>query len=223
VDVPFCLEQIVRLEVLSLTDEDLAKTELYAQERRRRELKENVGKTGIGLGDYLASLRMKMRVDFNASTHLARLSQLTQKTNQFNLTTRRYNEHQMQELIRDNDWLVADFSLADVFGDSGIVGLALFHIVAPQKAELDTFLMSCRVIGREAEAAFLHTLLRYLAEQGVTQVIADYRPTSKNDLVKNFLPEQGFDQCAEGRYQRNLYEAPPRPESAFPIAVELAV
>ena len=151
VDVPTCLEQVARLEVLSLTAEDLAKTELYAQERRRREFSETVDQSGGDLRDYLASLKMKMRVGFNVSAHLARLSQLTQKTNQFNLTTRRYNEHQMQEFILDADWLVADFSLADVFGDSGIVGLALFHIVTPQQAELDTFLMSCRVIGREAE------------------------------------------------------------------------
>lgn len=223
VDVPTCLEHVARLEVLSLTAEDLAKTELYAQERRRREFSQTVDQSAGDLRDYLASLKMKMRVGFNPSAHLARLSQLTQKTNQFNLTTRRYNEHQMQGFILDADWLVADFSLADVFGDSGIVGLALFHIVTPQQAELDTFLMSCRVIGREAEAAFLHTLLRRLAEQGVKEVVASYTPTPKNDLVKNFLPDQGFERCAEGRYRRDLCKEPPQPESAYPIAVELIV
>lgn len=222
VDVPACLEHIARLEVISLTAEDRAKTALYAQERQRRAFSASVDSSGGNLRDYLTSLNMRMRVGFNVTDHRARLSQLTQKTNQFNLTTRRYDEHQMQKFILDADWLVADFSLADVFGDSGIVGLAVFHTVTPEQVELDTFLMSCRVIGREAEAAFLHTLLRRLAEQGVREVVAHYLPTSKNDLVRNFLPDQGFEKCDEGRYRRDLSRRPPQPEAAFPVAVELS-
>jgi predicted enzyme involved in methoxymalonyl-ACP biosynthesis len=83
--------------------------------------------------------------------------------------------------------------------------------------------MSCRVIGREAESAFFHALLRRLAEQGVTEVMADYKPTAKNDLVKDFLPNQGFTKSEDGRYRRDLRKEPPQPESAFPVAVELAV
>jgi FkbH-like protein len=221
VDVPTCLEQLARLEVLSLTAEDMAKTELYAQERRRRESRESVENNPTGQREYLASLQMKMRVSLNASPHLSRLSQMTQKTNQFNLTTRRYNEHRMQKLLQDDAWLVADFSLADVFGNSGIVGLAVFHCVAPQRAELDTFLMSCRVIGREAESAFLHALLRHLASQGVREVVADFVPTPKNHPAKNFLSEQGFEKGEDGRYRRDLRREPPQPEAGFPVAVEL--
>jgi FkbH-like protein len=223
VDVPACLERVARLEVLSLTAEDLAKTELYAQERRRRESRLRAESNSTGQGDYLASLEMKMRISLNDSRHVARLSQMTQKTNQFNLTTRKYDEHQIQEFIRSGEWLVADFSLADVFGDSGIVGLALFRALNPEQAELDTFLMSCRVIGREAESAFLHAVLRRLADQGATEVVADYKPTAKNSLVKDFLPDQGFAKSKDGRYRRDLRKEPPQPESAFPIAVELAV
>jgi FkbH-like protein len=221
--LPACLEHVARLEVLSLTDEDLAKTGLYAQERQRRESWLRAESSGTGQRDYLVSLEMKMRIGLNDSAHLVRLSQMTQKTNQFNLTTRKYNEHQMQEFILSGEWLVAHFSLADVFGDSGIVGLAIFHFTAPERAELDTFLMSCRVIGREAESAFFHALLRHLAEQGVTEVVADYKPTAKNDLVKDFLPDQGFTKSENGGYRRDLHKEPPRPESAFPVALELAV
>lgn len=219
--LPGCLENVARLEVLTLTAEDLAKTDLYAQERRRRELKDNVAGTGADLGAYLASLEMRMRVGFDDATHLGRLSQLTQKTNQFNLTTRRYDERQMQEFVRSDAWLVAHFSLADVFGDSGIVGLALLRLMTSGKAELDTFLMSCRVIGRAAESAFLHAVLRRLAERGVREVLAEYVPTPKNVLVENFLPEHGFEPFGEGRYRRDLQKAPPSPESAFPIVVEV--
>jgi FkbH-like protein len=222
VDVPTCLDSVARLEVLSLTDEDLTKTDMYAQERRRRELKQSLEKSGVALRDYLASLKMTMRVGFNDSSHLARLAQLTQKTNQFNLTTRRYNEQQMQVFIRNDNWLVGYFSLADVFGDSGIVGLVVLQMTTPEKVELDTFLMSCRVIGREAESAFLHTVLRRLANQGVKEVVASYHPTPKNGLVKGFLAAQGFEECSDGRYRLDLCKTPPLPESMFPVAIELA-
>ncbi len=220
VHLPACLDYVARLEVLSVTAEDLVKTELYAQERRRRESQQHADQSGGDSRQYLLSLGMKMRIEFNDSSHLPRLTQLTQKTNQFTLTTRRYNEQQMQDFIRSDDWLVAHFSLSDVFGDSGIVGLALIRILSPNLAELDSFLMSCRVIGREAESAFLHSLLRHLAELGVREVVASYVPTAKNTLVQTFLPSQDFEKCADGHYRRDLHQVPPRPASAFPIAVE---
>lgn len=223
IDLPFCLEHVARLEVLTITPEDLAKTEIYAQERYRRELLETSEKNGAGRDQYLQSLAMKMEISLDCLAHLIRLSQLTQKTNQFNLTTRRYEEHQIQNYMYSDNWLVADFSLADVFGDSGIVGLAIFLIHDNHQAELDTFLMSCRVIGREAEYAFLHTLLNLLSERGVIEVIADYLPTPKNGLVKDFLTNQGFLPSDDGRYIRNLKQQPPLPQSAFPIAVRMNV
>jgi len=221
--LPACLDFVARLEVLSLTAEDLVKTELYAQEHQRRESKQHADQSGGDSRDYLVSLGMNMRIELNDSSHLPRLTQLTQKTNQFTLTTRRYNEQQMQDFIRSDDWLVADFSLSDVFGDSGIVGLALIHILSPQLAELDSFLMSCRVIGREAESAFLHSLLRHLAELGVREVVASYVPTPKNVLVQEFLPSQDFEKCADGHYRRDLCKVPPKSKSTFPIAVEVAI
>jgi predicted enzyme involved in methoxymalonyl-ACP biosynthesis len=92
-----------------------------------------------------------------------------------------------------------------------------------QQAELDTFLMSCRVIGRQAESAFMECLLRLLAARGVTHVIADYLPTPKNDLVRDFLPRQAFATGADHRFHRNLNESPPRPAEAFPIDVSVVL
>jgi FkbH-like protein len=215
--IPACLDKVGRLEILSLTKEDLEKTELYAQERRRRAFVQEAGE-----GSYLASLQMKMRVGLNDESHLTRLVQLTQKTNQFNLTTRRYGEPQMLELMRADDWIVADFSLADIFGDSGIVGLAMIRINDATHAELDTFLMSCRVIGREAEAAFLECLLRELVERGVSDLRAAYIPTSKNALVAQFLPQHEFDAAGGTLYKRDLKARPPKPEETYPIAVTVA-
>ena len=223
IDIPACLELVSRLEVLSLTAEDLVKTEMYAQERKRREMKDQVTGSGVGVDEYLTSLKMKMLVNFNNAAHLARLSQLTQKTNQFNLTTRRYSELQIQEFILDRDYLVADFSLADVFGHSGIAGMAIVRFSDERQAELDTFLMSCRVIGREAESAFLHCLLRQLAKQGVQEFAADFLPTPKNELVKNFLSDQGFEKSPDGRYRSYLGDSPARPESDFKIDITLEI
>jgi FkbH-like protein len=219
VDVPACLDHVARLEILSLTVEDMTKTELYAQERRRRELSEDVATHGGGAQDYLRRLEMKMQVQLNSSNHVSRLSQLTQKTNQFNLTTRRYDEQSIKRFVHDDGWLVAHFSLTDIFGDSGIVGLALLRLHNDGEAELDTFLMSCRVIGREAEAAFLHALLRTIAECGFSRVVADFLPSGRNELARSFLVDQGFEASEDARYRRNLRSHPPLPQDHFPIVV----
>lgn len=221
VDVPACLDRVARLEVLALTKEDLAKTQMYAQERKRRELMEEGERSGAGSGDYLERLQMMMRIGLNRPQHVPRLSQLSKKTNQFNLTTRRYDEQQMRGFIDDADTLVLDFSLADVFGDSGLVGLAIWRLTGSGRAELDTFLMSCRVIGRKAESAFLEAGLRLLAVRGVTEVVADYIPTAKNELVREFLPQHRFTPGPEGRMHRHLCEQAPAAAGDFPIRVDL--
>jgi len=216
--IPSCLDRVARLEVLTLTEEDAQKTELYVQERRRRDL-------AAGNSDptaYLHSLNMQMRIRFDDPSALGRLAQLTQKTNQFNLTTRRYSEADVQRFIEANDWVVAHFSLADIFGDAGIVGLALVHLRADMTAELDTFLMSCRVIGRAAESAFLDALLRRLCERGIRSMRAYFLPTAKNALVRDFLPRHGFVFQDDDSYLRDLIVAPPADENVHPIRIDAA-
>jgi FkbH-like protein len=220
VEIPYCLDQVSRLELLSLTAEDLKKTEMYAQEGLRRQQRQKAEGTG-GLESYLASLEMVMTVGIDDPAPLRRLSQLTQKTNQFNLTTRRYDELHMRRLIGASNWMVGHFSLKDVFGDSGIVGLALFELSESAVAELDTFLMSCRVIGRKAESAFLNVLLKRLVATGVREVLADYLPTPKNGLVTTFLPDHGFAVGPDRRFRRDLITTPPLPDAAYPMAIEL--
>ena len=165
-----------------------------------------------------------MQVRLNDAAQVPRISQLTQKTNQFNLTTRRYTESQVAEFVQSPRHLVAHFTLADRFGNSGVVGLAVFERESPSAARLDTFLMSCRVIGRRAESAFLECLLAELAASGVANVSAEYLPTAKNMLVKDFLPTHGFEPAGSpDGWLRSLSEAPPRPSSDFPIALEVCL
>jgi FkbH-like protein len=186
-ELPECLDGIPRLEVLRLTDEDRRRAALYVGRRQDRQLKA----TAASLGDYLASLEMVMHVGLNDRRHAARIAQLTQKTNQFNLTTRRYTEADIIRFMDDPDWLVAHFRLADIFGDHGLVGVALIRLEG-ETAEVDTLLMSCRVIGRGAESAFLAHLLAHLAQRGIRRVRGYYYPTAKNEMVKNFWPQHGF-------------------------------
>lgn len=220
VDVPACLDGLPRLEILALTAEDRRKTAMYAAERERRALRRTMEGAGVDLASYLRSLDMRMSIGIDSAAHVRRLSQLTQKTNQFNLTTRRYDEAEVAARIADPAWLVAHFSLADRFGDSGIVGLAMVHRDGAGSAHLDTFLMSCRVIGRDAEAAFLAAILRRLAAQGIRSVTAEFIPTAKNALAAGFLPSQGFEPVESGQFRLDLLACPPPPAETFPIAID---
>jgi len=219
-EIPACLDALARLEIASLTREDLEKTAMYAQERLRRSQREKLAETGGSIGNYLKSLNMKMSVGLDDLSLVTRLAQLTQKTNQFNLTTRRYNEKDIAAKINDANTSVFHFSLADNFGDSGIVGMAIVEHDSGNGALLDTFLMSCRVIGRMAEQAFLNTILRYLKSRGVEELSADYILTRKNILVETFLPDNGFCQTVSGRYVRHLLKRTLDLGSDFPIDIE---
>lgn len=218
-EVPGCLDKVARLEVLTLTAEDRNKTAMYDAERQRRALLETAPTEPGDLNQHLSRLGMRMRIGLDVRGHVPRLSQLTNKTNQFNLTTRRYSEQQVNTFVDAPDWLVLDFSLADSFGDAGLVGLALVHVEG-QQAELDTFLMSCRVIGRRAEEAFFHAALRLLQQRGVQALHARYLPTPKNMLVQDLLPRLGLEALGDGRFCWSLSQRPALDESAFPITIE---
>lgn len=222
VSVPTCLDRLARLEIASLTREDLEKSRMYAQERVRQERRATMSAEGGGLDDYLASLGMSMRVFIDEATQATRLAQLTQKTNQFNLTTRRYDEQQIRRFMEDPDWLVASFSLEDSFGDSGIVGLLLVQRPGGSAhAQIDTLLMSCRVIGRKAESAFVFAVLDHLRRDGVETVEAEFLPTAKNQLVQNFYTDHGFAEAGPQKFSLALGAALAQQLADIPIKVTL--
>lgn len=218
VEVPYCLDSLARLQITSLTLEDQAKTAMYSQDRQRQSQMQELTSAGSSIDDYLLSLQMKMVIELDDLSHLPRLSQLTQKTNQFNLTTQRYDEQEMTHMIKGENYCVYHFSLSDSFGDSGIVGLAIIE-KSGLKARVDTFLMSCRVIGRRAEQAFLSSILNNLLDQGIGELEAQYIPTRKNVLVETFLPDNGFDASSDGKYTINLSSLK-RGSGNFPIDIE---
>ncbi len=218
-EIPFCLDQLSRLEILSLTQEDKKKTKLYAEERQRRDLLQQVDKQGGGIEEYLESLKMEMNVEVNSRDQISRLAQLTQKTNQFNLTTKRYSEQEIQAFIDSEKWLVASFSLTDSFGDSGVVGLLLIQFLDSETVNIDTLLMSCRVIGRKAESAFLETVIKHLMNLGVKSIEAEFFPTLKNKLVSDFYQNHQFSEVKQNCFVRSIDQKKALPASSFPMEI----
>ncbi len=168
----------------ALTDEDARRGEMYVEERRRKEHKERFKSPE----EFLRDLKMEVAIARVSEESVARASQLTQKTNQFNLTTRRYSEDEIRKFIKGG-WGIWTVGAKDVFGDYGIVGLAMFH---PSEARLDNFLLSCRVLGRGIENVFLAHIFREAKKDGVMKLAAEFIPTKKNKPAEKFLPEAGF-------------------------------
>lgn len=189
-DYPQLIRRIGReFFTLSETVEDAAKTDMYRQEQER---KKTTAKFGTIEG-YLKSLGLKIRVDWGTAISISRAAQLSQKTNQFNLTTRRYTDGDIKRMLDDGAHLVATFAVSDRFGDYGVVGLLIVKR-DPQAdvACIDTLLMSCRVLGRNVEMAFFDYLFANLKTFGVNRVRAEYIRTGKNNQVAGFYDTLGF-------------------------------
>jgi len=175
---------------LSQTDEDLNKVNMYKEQVERK----NFEKSFNNIEDYLTSLQLNVTIQKNNSEIIPRTSQLTQKTNQFNLTTKRYTETDIQSFIDSGETLIYTFSVADKFGDNGITGLC---IVITDKlsnsAKIDSFLMSCRVIGRNIELAFMDFLVDDLRKMNIQILYSSYIKTLKNVQVEKFYDKLQFN------------------------------
>ncbi|HPC20172.1 MAG TPA: hypothetical protein PL039_08220, partial [Kiritimatiellia bacterium] len=167
--------------------EDRERSRMYA-ERRQRELAQQQAPS---LEEFYRSLEQTAQVAPADAESLARFAQLTQKTNQFNLTIRRYSEQQLADMLRDSVWDALTLRAKDRFGDHGIVGAALMRQSGPV-CEIDTFLLSCRVIGRELEKVLLARLAELAVKRGATLLCGRFLPTAKNAPAKDFYEKIGF-------------------------------
>jgi FkbH-like protein len=172
---------------LAFTDDDRERVDRVVTDRRRKAAE----RTAASIEDFLASLEMEATIGPPAATDLPRIAQLTQKTNQFNLTTVRHSEGDIARLVSDPATDVHALRLRDRFSELGLVGVA---IVASDgtTAVLDTFLMSCRALGRGIEDTFLAHVAESAAERGATRLRGVYRPTARNAQVATFYPDRGF-------------------------------
>lgn len=175
---------------LAITAEDRSKARQYKEQFEREQEKQQFGTTE----EYIQSLDIRVSMKLNDIDNLSRLAQLTQKTNQFNLTTRRYTETELGHLIEDSKHFVFSCGVSDKFGESGITVMAIVrNNEASQVAKVDTFLMSCRVIGRNIEWAVMMEILTFLKSKGYIKVNAEYFPTEKNGQVSEFYETCGFN------------------------------
>jgi FkbH-like protein len=169
--------------------------------------------------DYLASLDLKVTVQRNDRASAGRIAELTQKSNQFNLTTRRYTVSEVSSLIDSEDADVYSIHVADKFGDSGLTGVVIVRYVSPETAAVDTFLLSCRVLGRGVEASFWGQVMAAARARRCRSFITEYLPTAKNAQVRDFWDRLGLELVTEDpsgvrRYTADLatVQITPRPE-----------
>ena len=178
-------------ERLTLSAEDMERGNLYAVQSRRNELERSV----TSVEDFYRSLEQELDIAPVGADTLGRVAQLTQKTNQFNVTTRRYSEQQISRMVDEGAQVFA-VRVKDRYGDNGIVGVAIGKLEGTRYA-IDTFLLSCRVIGRTVETAILSHLIEEARAQGAAVVEGEFLPTRKNEPASRFFPAHGFEPAGE--------------------------
>lgn len=201
---------------ISVTEEDANKTEMYKSQAQREQLQ----KFSTNIEEYLTSLQMKQKIWLVSEEDIVRAAQLTQKTNQFNLTTRRYTEFDIRRMIESDDYLVLMSSMEDRFGDNGKIALMIVEKKG-RRARIDTFLMSCRVMGRYVENQFVDYVESMLKNMGIEEIEAEYITTKKSAPVKDFWNSLGYKRVKEedGNVLYNL-EISERPERVFYSVLE---
>ncbi len=189
-EYPDYLRQGMRLFYsLSSTIEDRSRAKMYVEEAQRSKSRKNYS----SIEDYLRSLNITISIVNEMVESIPRLSQMTQKTNQFNLTTKRYTENQILSFINNEQHELIAISVRDSFGDNGITGLCMLSINDQEGiAEIDTLLMSCRIIGRNIEFTFMDHVVEVLKKRKVKKINAMYSETPKNSQVKDLYKQFSF-------------------------------
>jgi len=204
------LMDINDFNTLQITEEDKKRGHMYVQQRKRTEFQ----KSATDLTEFLKSLNMVVTAEKANKFSIPRISQLTQKTNQFNMTTRRYMEDSIKKLAEDKNFLVFSVKVEDKFGDSGITGAAIVKKVK-DAWNIDTFLLSCRIIGRKVEETLLAYIAREAKKAGARKLTADFIPTKKNSVAKDFYKNSRFN-LAKKENGKEVWEYSLKKDYKFP-------
>jgi FkbH-like protein len=194
---PRCLADAGYFEMLRLTTDDLNRAEQYQVNLKREEFK----RSASDMDGYLESLQMELHWSPFTPVDLQRVVQLINKTNQFNLTTRRYTEAEVVAVLKDPGTSTLQLRLLDRFGDNGIIAVLIGRTEDAGTLFIDTWLMSCRVLGRGVEEATLELIVNEARRLGAHQIVGEYRPTAKNGMVSGHYAKLGFsplDDSPEG-------------------------
>lgn len=206
-------------ETVSFSAEDLKRTELYRVEAERQQAKANFA----SVEEFLQSLDMRITVARFNSFNLPRIAQLIQRSNQYNLTTRRLSESECKALVEDEArWIPLYARLADRLGDHGLISVVILEVREDELAIRD-WLMSCRVLARGVELFMMNRVFEHARGLGCTRVTGEYFPTTKNAMVKDFFPRFGFAKVEEsdsGRTRWSLLTSAYQPSETFIRAFE---
>lgn len=188
-------------EVTNISKDDLKRNEMYQENVQRAKLEASYD----NYEEYLLSLEMKGTIRSFEPVYMARIAQLTNKSNQFNLTTKRYTQSEIEETALDDNYLTLYGKLEDKFGDNGVVSVVIGHI-KENICHVDLWIMSCRVLKRDMEFAMMDMLAKQCVARGVTEIRGYYYPTVKNKMVKEFYALQGFDKVSEDELGNTVWK-----------------
>lgn len=192
-------------QALALSAEDLARAEQYRIEAQR----EGLRSTAASLDEFLQQLQLEARVESVGASNLARVTQLINKTNQFNLTTRRYTEAQVRAIAEDPAGWAGAFHMSDRMGQYGLIGAILCRPVAEFEWEVDCWLMSCRTLGRQMERFMFDRLIEAAIAKQIRRIHGVYLPTAKNGMVRELYDQFGFTRVpGTEREARYLLDVP---------------
>ena len=189
---PKTIMEVHVFDSLQITSEDKVRGKMYAEQRKRQEFQRAAG----DISDYLKALQTVVTIEKASKFNIPRISQLTQKTNQFNTTTKRYLEDDITRMADSDNFLVVSVKVEDKFGDSGLTGLAIIE-KGPQRWRIDSFLLSCRVLGRNVEDTLLAYIIEVAGQEGARILAGEFIPTKKNAPAKDFFAKHSFSKVSD--------------------------
>lgn len=205
-DIVGHLKSLRLFERLALSAEDRERTAMIGQERERAGLRNAMSRE-----EFLESLELSVDVFQPDIEHIGRVAQLINKTNQFNLTTVRRTEDEVRALLASEDYAVYAARVADRFGDYGLTGLVILNRLGEGEWNLDTFLMSCRVLGRGVETALMAVVAEDAKRRGAQRLYGQYLKTDRNAPTESLLPSHGFVSNGSAKLVLDPAAAPPVP------------
>ena len=185
---PQIITEMKEFDVLKITEEDIKRSGMYLGQKKRKELESKVG----DYNEFLKQMNIEVNVQKANSFSIPRISQLTLKTNQFNLTTRRYQEEEVSKFSSSEDKIVECVQVSDKFGDNGITGTYIVEKKNDEEWIIDTFLLSCRIMGRGVEEIMMNQIIENAKLSGVKRIKGEFIPTAKNKPAENFYEKLGF-------------------------------
>lgn len=192
-------------EATILSADDAKRNAMYRENQKRAKLQESFA----DYREYLLSLEMKSMIRPFEPLYMERIAQLSNKSNQFNLTTRRYTQAEIEQTAANEEYITLYGKLLDRFGDNGVVSVVIGHVME-EECQIDLWLMSCRVLKRDMEFAMMDALVDACQARKIKRIRGYYYPTAKNNMVREFYGIQGFEKLSEDEKGNSewLFEIP---------------